>query len=426
MSDIPVVDALFFALLKSDKPALDAIESQRAAECAGLRAVICTDALGAIDLELGLSVSSCEYVIPFFEGPRAFCISAGTSIQALFTGGRSNALIDFSLSFDSNFAEKIRAAIAGERIQQVDRNRVDEVLMLKARNRNVQFDVLPFLIENTRLTRDDPRNERPLNTLIAFRMLDHMDWDAFQNDPGRFVFDAPCEELKASLRPEAEAFLSELQASEHVIHHEAQSAGTQALLLRFARLWHEKRKPDKRRILCELLHFSIHNLGAIQLTELHLIWSGMTSELGAPFFGPITGRSKTMLEEIRGMAWDMTLLRVLEKNATASRLGSFFIPYFVSIDRRWRHLLRLNPVTLMLIDDALRRVLFARADELEFRRVLGEYIQAELQSEMAPEKVEARRRSAQAIRLDAMQQLVAEEENAWLEQALQQSQNETR
>lgn len=426
MPDIPIVDALFSALLTSDKTALDAIESQRAAECAGLRAVICTDAPGAIDLELGLSVSSSEYVTPFFEGPRAFFMSAGTSIQARCTGGQSNALIDFSLSFDSNFAEKMRAAIAGESIQQVDRNRVGEVLMLKARNRNVQFDVLPFLIENTRLTRDDPRNERPLNTLIAFRMLDHLDWDAFRDDPTRFVFDVPCEELKAALRPEAEAFLSELQASEQVIHHEAKSAGTQALLLRFARLWHEKRKPDKRRILSELLRFSIHNLGAIPLTELHLIWSGMTSELGSPFFGPITGRSKTMLDDVRGMAWDMTLLRVLEKNATASQLGSFFIPYFVSIDRRWRHLLRLNPVRLMLIDDAHRRVLFARTDELDFQHVLGECMKTELQSEMTPEKVETRRRSAQAIRLDAMQQFVAEEESGWLEQALQQSQNETR
>lgn len=425
MPDIPIADALLSALLNSDKAALDAIESQRAAECAGLRAVVCTDAPGAIDLDLGLSVSSSEYVTPFFEGPRAFFMSAGTSVQARFTGGQSNALIDFSLSFDSNFAEKMRAAIAGESIQQVDRDRVNEILMLKARNRNVQFDVLPFLIENTRLTRDDPGNERPLNTLIAFRMLDHLNWQAFQDDPSRFVFDAPCEELRASLRPDAQAFLSELQASEHVIHHEAKSAGTQALLLRFARLWHDERKPDKRRILRELLRFSIHNLGAVPLTELHLIWSGMTSDLGSPFFGPITGRSQKMLKEIRGMAWDMTLLRVMEKNATASRFGSFFIPYFVSIDRRWRYLLRLNPVTLMLIDDAHRRVLFARADELAFQRVLGECTQTELQAEMTPEKVEARRRSAQAAQLDAMRQLVAKEEDLWLEHISQKSASET-
>ena len=426
MSDTPIVDALFVALLSHDDDALNGIESRRAAECAHLRAVICTDDPGGIDLDLGLCLSSSELVTPFFEGPRAFFMSAGTSLQARLTGGRSNALIDFSLSFDSNFAEKMRAAIAGERIQQVDRNRVAEVLMLKARNRNVQFDVLPFLIENARLTRDNPDNERPLNTLIAFRMLDYLDWDAFQDDPCRFVFAVPCEDLKASLRPDAESYLAELRASEQVIHLEAKSAGTQALLLRFARLWHENRKPDKQHILHELLRFSIHKLGAIPLTELRLIWSGMTSDLGSPFFGPITGRSKTMLKEIRGMAWDMTLLRVLEQTATASQFGSFFVPYFVSNDSRWRHLLRLNPVKLMLIDDEHKRVISARTDELLFQRVWQECQQTVLQAEMTPEKIEARRRSALAIRLDSMQQLVAEEERSWLEQVLQQPQNETR
>lgn len=84
------------------------------------------------------------------------------------------------------------------------------------------------------------------------------------------------------------------------------------------------------------------------------------------------------------------------------------------MDRRWRHLLRLNPVKLMLIDDAYRRVLFARTDELEFQRVLGECTQAEFQSEMTPEKIDARRRSAQTIELNAMQKLVVEEERYWL------------
>ncbi|MDH4449845.1 MAG: hypothetical protein QE265_04540, partial [Rhodoferax sp.] len=46
-----------------------------------------------------------------------------------------------------------------------------------------------------------------------------------------------------------------------------------------------------------------------------------------------------------------------------------------------------------------------------------------LQWEMTLEKIEARRRAAQTIRLDAMQKLVAEEENGCLEQAMRQSQN---
>ena len=127
MLDAPITDALLSALLNGDKAALDAIQTHRAAECASIRTIICTDASGAVDLDLGLSVSSSDYVTSFFEGPRAFFMSAGASVQARLTGGRSNVLIDFSLSFDSNFAEKLRAAIAGENIQQADRDRVLEI-----------------------------------------------------------------------------------------------------------------------------------------------------------------------------------------------------------------------------------------------------------------------------------------------------------
>jgi hypothetical protein len=218
------------------------------------------------------------------------------------------------------------------------------------------------------------------------------------------------------LQPGAEAFLAKLQTNEQINHHEAKSAGAQALLLRFARLWHEDRTPDKKRILRELLHFSIYKLGVIPLTEIRLIWSGMTSNRGSSFFGPITGKSPEMLKKIRGMAWDMTLLRVMEQIATVSQVGTFFIPYFVSMDHRWRELLRLNPVELMLIDDERRCVLFARADEQEFQHVLRECVQTELQSEMTPEKIEIRRRSAQSTELSAMRQLVVEEEHYWLEQ----------
>ncbi len=62
MPDIPIADALFAALLSHDNEALDAINSHRAAECAHLRAVICTDGPGAIDLDLGFNLSSSEFV----------------------------------------------------------------------------------------------------------------------------------------------------------------------------------------------------------------------------------------------------------------------------------------------------------------------------------------------------------------------------
>jgi len=179
----PVIDVLYQALLTNDQAALQDIETNRAVECVDLRVLRSADHPDAVCLDLGLGLVSSVYVTPIFEGPRAFLVSRHTSVQARITGGKSTVLLDYSLSFDSNFAEKLRATLNGEKIQPIDRARVIEVLMLKANNARVQFDVMPFLYENIRLVRDDKNNKRPLNTLIAFRMLDYLNWNAFKNDP---------------------------------------------------------------------------------------------------------------------------------------------------------------------------------------------------------------------------------------------------
>lgn len=408
----PVLDVLFKALLTNDQVALDDIQTNRATECVDLRALISTDHPDAVCLDLGLGLTSSVYVTPIFEGPRGFFISRHVSVQARFTGGQTTVPLDYSLSFDSNFAEKLRATLNGENIQLIDRTRVIEVLMLKANDARVQFDVMPFLYENIRLARNNEKNKRPLNTLIAFRMLDHLNWAAFRSNPSRFDFGVPIEHLKASLQSDAEAFLTSEYANPAVLHREAKSLGTQALLLHFATLWHKKNS-DAKRILRELFEFSFAELGFLPVTELSLIWSGISGKNVAPFFGPIIGRSKTMLNEIRGMAWDMTHLRLMEQTASLTQLGSFFIPHFVSIDGRWRDLLRMNPVRFMLVDDTRKSILFARANEMSFQTMCNECTN-ELYAERTPEKIAARRAAAQAIDTDAMRRLVTQEERAWL------------
>lgn len=413
MSRPPILDELFRALLFNDQDAFKSLESDRAPECLDIRAVVCTDHPGAAPLDLNLGLAASIYVTSIFEGPRAFFMSRHVSVQTRFNGGQSAILLDYSLSFDSNFAEKLRATINGEKIQPVDRARIVDVLMLKANNPRVQFDVVPFLYENIRLARENEANRRPLNTLIAFRMLDRLNWDAFRNNPDRFDFGESVDSLKSSLEPEANSFLTSELSNSAVLHHEAKALGIQALLLRLATLWHERKKPDALLILGKLFEFSLTKLGFLPMTELSLIWTGISSKQVAAFFGPIIGRSKTMLKDIRGMAWDMAHLRLMEQTARQSLLGSFYVPYFVSIDVRWRQLLALNPVRFMLVDDASKNILFARAKELEFQVACNECASFMPDSERTPEKIEARRRAALTINVDAMKKLVSEEERIW-------------
>lgn len=412
MNQVPVIDQLFNAIVTGDPEAWHQIEVHHAEGLVHMRALVCSDEVGSIDLDLGLGITPNEYVVPIFEGPRAKFVSRHTSVQARLTGGRSNVLLDYSLSFDSNFAEKLRATLEGEAIQAIDRARVLEVLKLKANNARVQFDLVPFLYENVRLARTNKLNARPLNTLIAFRMLDHLDWEAFRNNPGCFEFGRDKAALKSSLEPEADKFLSSLFNSPEVALHEAKSLAMRALLLRFALLWHEP-KTNPKRILGQLIDYCVFNLGFLPTTELSLIWAGIGGKQRVPFFGPIVGKSKDMLEAISGMAWDMTHLRIMERLASQSKLGSFYIPYFVSLDKKWRALLRMNPIRFTLFDDSTKAMLHGRVDELSFQMALNTCTSERARNEMAPEKVGARRLAAKAITVERMNDLVAEEERHW-------------
>jgi hypothetical protein len=412
MSKRPVIDLLFEAIVNGDTQQFDTIAETRAQECVEIRSLVCTSDPKAIDLDMGLGLQPCEYVTPIFEGPRAWLLSRHTAIQSRLESGRSNVLVDYSLGFDSNFAEKLRALINGEKIQQVDRDRVTAVLKLKASNQNVQFDIVPFLNENTRLVRDDPKNRRPLNTLVAFYMLDHLDWEAFLADQTRFKFDASIEDIRMRLEIKAAEFLASQYSNEEVLKQEAIAMGTQALLLRFATLW-KAHRGNRKQVLRDLLDFCLFELGFLPISELTLIWRGTHEKQVVPFFGPLINPSSKTLKSVRGMAWDITHLRSLQDTARKSVFGSFFIPYFVSLDERWRNLLRINPIKVMLIDDATRSVNYGRSRDVEFQLLIAEVLSDRAKVEMNPEKVEKRRIAARSLDRHAMERLVEHERQAW-------------
>jgi len=178
-------------------------------------------------------------------------------------------------------------------------------------------------------------------------------------------------------------------------------------------LWYEQNKRDKNKIFHELLRFSIKGIGFIPQTELHMVWNGMSEKNGLPFFGPVMGGSKEMLNRIQGMAWDMTILRNIERSATMNG-GNFFIPYFVSLDRRLRDLIRFSPVKLILIDDKNKRVIFIRNNEVKFQEALRNCMRMDdVRHEMEPSKIEGRQKFKREINFETMRNLVVSEEEFW-------------
>ena len=149
-----------------------------------IRTVVSTEEKGGTNVEVDLEeiTKVAPWITPFFLGPRLLFSSKSIAVQNMMTGGKSNFLLDWSFSFDSNVAEKVRAYVNLENINAKDRDRVITLLKLKKKF-SLQTDLLPFLLENLRLSRSDIKNERPLNTIIAFKKLDYLDWQAFEKNP---------------------------------------------------------------------------------------------------------------------------------------------------------------------------------------------------------------------------------------------------
>ncbi|WP_047286520.1 hypothetical protein [Pseudomonas protegens] len=408
-----VIDVLYRAVVFNHQEAWQQLD-ERAAECAAMRSLVSTDQRGGIDISLGLGMDGNEFIIPIIQGPRAFFVSAKTAVQGALQAGRSDLLLDYSLSFDSNFAERLRRLI-NQKTASADQDlaRVKSVLMLKANNPRVQFDILPFLYENVRFSRDDASNERPIDTLVAFRTLDYLDWERYRNTEELHFNGESIRTLKARLRPAAERFVCDLHTNEDFLRHEASALATEALLLRLAGLWHVPNR-DVKTIFGKLIDYCVSDLGFIPMTDLSLIWKGIATKQPAGFFGPITGRSHKMLEDIKGMAWDISHLRLLERMAAQYSYDAFYIPFFVSLDAKWRALLHLNPIRFMLFDDNTRRMLSGRADEASFQEISLSSASENTKRFLSPAHVEKRRAAALSLSIDAMHTLVRKEQECWL------------
>ena len=381
----PVVDEIFELIIRGELEKLD--EISRPEDAVYIRSAVSTknDSGAGLSIDLEDITNRAPWVTPLFLGPKIYFTSASIALQNAITGGKSNVMIDWSFSFDSNVAEKVRAYVNHEKINQTDRDRVITLLKLK-KEYSLQTDLMPFLFENLRLSRVDKNNARPLNTIIAFKKLDYIDWDAFEKNPNKPKF--PCDENV--LIEDANQTYKSLVNETEVKKREHKALFTQVILFELAIIWlGEKVTPEEA--FKKLIDFCVLQLKKLPKYELKFAWSFLNKPAKVRFFGPLNGISKDLAKSLRGMAWDMSHMRTLETMATATNLGSFFIPVFVSFDDKFSEILKQNQIQVLVVDDRLRKMHSAGVGEVEFQLELNSCMSKEVLDEMTDLKSEARR-----------------------------------
>jgi hypothetical protein len=340
------------------------------------------------------------FIIPLFQGPRLIFHSAERYLGALAGHDRVHIACDYSLSFDTNVGKTLRAYVFGSNLGAYDKSCVIQLIGLIKRHQ-WHIDIQPCLAEDFRHAEIEG-NERPLNTLIAFRMLEYLDVPAFLDDPEtpRFIG------VPASLRDEAARDFHNMLNLSASRKHETRALGTYALLLELAELWLAEPKEAERNF-SRLIDFSLFDLGRFAKLELSFAWDFLREPHTVRFFGPLRGFSVDLLEQLRRMAWDFVHYRLLlERMLIVGRSGVFHVPIFVAFDKRWAELMKTKPVEIHVMHQATETSDSLFAGEFEFHLAVNGYASREAVAALTDRNLVAARVRTPADR-SALTRLIA-------------------
>ncbi|RSE34352.1 hypothetical protein [Acinetobacter junii] len=391
LSSLPLIDELYGAMLTENNSKLDHIAEQRSEEFENIRIIMSTPKEGGANLDLDLDIikKKCPIIVSIFQHDNFFITSAEIAMQSYLSGGKSIVPIDWSFSYDSNFAEKLRNIFFGSNIRDEDKELIRNFIVLK-RELSIQTDIFPMIIENVRLRRNQPENDRPRDTIASFKALDYIDWNKFEKDKN-----TPLKELTTKpwneIVDEAEKDIQGYMTDSAIKSFEYKALFNNCILYKIAILYISNPK-DASGNFSSLIEFCINVLNKLPNYELNLAWQFFYSKQKPRFWGPITGKSKEIFERIdQSMSWDLVHMRAFESLATNSKSCSLFIPFFMSFDQGLKELVLDNPITFMVINDKEQTVLAARKNEMDFQIALKEHMDDKLLSEITNEKVMIRR-----------------------------------
>ncbi|WP_146155024.1 hypothetical protein [Photobacterium angustum] len=280
--------------------------------------------------------------------------------------------IDYSLSLDSNAAERFRVWEDGKSLDKSVGYFDKLVRFIKEGEGNgFNFDYSFFLIENFFDSMKE-NNHRPFNTIRALKRFDHLDYDKDKFDINNPLFT----EDRVSAGHRTIETLHAFHSSPEIQKFQERRMLLYIVLLKTIILRQNKSTTlaDK---MSELILFCLNDLGKFAKTELYFGWKLLKYGNKLRFFDPVGQIGKKTLHKVKGMSWDIFALRYQETLASKGDTGEFFIPFFASFDNRFVELAQACPIRAVLLDEQGENVITIQLDELEF--------QTELNTSMTPE-----------------------------------------
>lgn len=303
--------------------------------------------------------------------------------------GRIEIPIDYSLSLDSNVAEKFRIW-ENNRSLDKEQERFDGLVRFikDGEAGGFNFDYSFFILENLidSMTLD---NHRPFNTIRALKRFDHLKYNKESFD----ILNPEFIETREQAGERATETLHAFQLSEEIQGFLKRRKGLHLILLK-AVLLREQEKLNLNEKLSSLVEFSLDALGAFAKTEIYFAWKLLKHGKDLRFFDSISQLGDKSLHRIRGMSWDLFAIRYQETLASKSNIGDFYVPFFASFDNKFVELTKACPIRALIIDDRDKRVITIHLDEVEFMTDISCSITPQLNNQLQDPYEKIRRLSS--------------------------------
>lgn len=286
--------------------------------------------------------------------------------------GRVELPIDYSLSLDSNAAERFRIWEDGKSLDASEKDFENLVRFIKeGADNGFNFDYSFFIIENY-YDSMKPDNHRPFNTVRALKRFDHLVYnkEIFSVTSPQFL------ETREKAGQRAIDTLYAFHSSSELKKFQQRRMLLYVVLLK-AVLLNQDKKLSLDSKLASLVDFCLIKLDKFPKTELYFAWKFMKYGKKLRFFDPVSQIGFKTKSKLKGMSWDIFALRYQETMASKSYKGEFFIPFFASFDNRFVELTQACPIRAVLIDEIEKNVITIQLDELEFQTELNSSITSE-------------------------------------------------
>lgn len=325
----------------------------------------------------GISLSDiekkCSTLKKYFYGAGLLFYSDDLYMRTL-RGEKVRIPIDYSLSLDSNAAERFRVWENGGDLDS-EKDRFEGLVRFinETGDNGFNFDYSFFIIENL-LDSMKPNNHRPFNSIRALKRFDHLVYKKENFDIENPVF----QEDRETSGKRAIEVLHSFHTSKDISGFLDRRKVLYIILLKAVILRQQKSKSlnDK---MSELIDFTLNTVGKFAKTELYFSWKLLKYGSDYNFFNPVSQLGKKSLRKIKGMSWDLFSIRYMETLASKSYIGDFFVPFFASFDNKFIELAKACPIRAVLSDDRDKRVVSIMLDEYEYQNDINSAITKDIQ-----------------------------------------------